>query len=110
MKEKGCNRKLNIDSFKNKKNLDIGLFSEAWTDYQEMRKLFREISPNNERNAIKRDFNQAWLPVMSALRRLRQEDLKFEFSLGYMVRPVIPGTQEVEIRRITVPGQPKGKI
>jgi hypothetical protein len=34
-------------------------------------------------------YNQVWwyLPVIPALGRLRQEDLQFETSLGYVVKP-----------------------
>jgi hypothetical protein len=65
---------------------------------------------------------QCCTPIISALRRQRQEDLEFKASLGYKVRtclkkqkvaghwwlmPVILATQEVEIRRIAVRSQPR---
>jgi hypothetical protein len=70
--------------------------------------------------------NSGSTPVILALGRLRQEDLRFNASLGYIQRlclkekkilarqwwlmPVILATWEAEIRRIKVQSQPRQTV
>jgi hypothetical protein len=46
-----------------------------------------------------------YIPVIPALRRLKQKDLKFKASLGYIVRPVSKKKKKKKREEIGVGGE-----